>query len=145
MTTTWRARQAGPLLAEVLAYCAEHPYTGDALEVAALTVQQRIQGEHRILSVLGEPPDVAAFNMDLLDEADPAFASFGGGILVLNVEPQKLLYRPVYVEGNALSVVFTRVCARCHDSRKVPDWRNWNSEYGEPRPKPCPECCGSEI
>jgi hypothetical protein len=32
------------------------------------------------------------------------------------------------------------VCPRCHGSRKVPDWTNWNTEYGEPRPKPCPDC-----
>jgi len=37
-------------------------------------------------------------------------------------------------------VVFRRVCTRCHNLRKVPDWGNWNEEYGEPRPKPCPEC-----
>lgn len=31
-------------------------------------------------------------------------------------------------------------CPRCRGLRQVPDWSNWNQEYGEPRPKPCPDC-----
>lgn len=31
-------------------------------------------------------------------------------------------------------------CRRCGGRRKVPDWSNWNEEYREPRPKPCPDC-----
>jgi len=32
------------------------------------------------------------------------------------------------------------VCDRCKDRGYVPDWANWNTYYGEPNPKPCPEC-----
>jgi hypothetical protein len=35
-------------------------------------------------------------------------------------------------------------CAKCRDRSYVPDWSNWNTEYGEPRPKPCPECQGGD-
>lgn len=31
-------------------------------------------------------------------------------------------------------------CERCKGHGVVPDWSNWNEAYGEPRPKPCPEC-----
>lgn len=31
-------------------------------------------------------------------------------------------------------------CSRCKDRGYVPDWTNWNQAYGEPHPKPCPEC-----
>lgn len=34
-------------------------------------------------------------------------------------------------------------CTTCSDRGYVPDWRNWNHEYGEPRPKPCPDCEGA--
>lgn len=35
-------------------------------------------------------------------------------------------------------------CGTCHGSRQVPDWASWNAEYGEPRPKPCPDCAPAE-
>jgi hypothetical protein len=35
-------------------------------------------------------------------------------------------------------------CTRCRGSRRVPDWTDWNEHYGEPRPKPCPDCAGGQ-
>ncbi len=35
-------------------------------------------------------------------------------------------------------------CARCKDRGYVPDWTNWNQAYGEPHPKPCPDCQNKE-
>lgn len=40
-------QQAGPLLSTVLAYCIEHPYAGDDLEVGVLTFQQQMVGDER--------------------------------------------------------------------------------------------------
>jgi hypothetical protein len=31
-------------------------------------------------------------------------------------------------------------CTRCKGHGVVPDWSNWNEAYGEPHPKPCPDC-----
>lgn len=132
-------RRAGPLLSEILAYCAEHPYTGNDLELGIVTFQQTMVGTERVVSVLGDVPQVMGMTMDLLDAADQDLVSFDRGRLVLNVVP-KLLYEPLYVGRRAEYIVFRRVCTRCHNSRKIPDWTNWNHEYGEPRPKPCPEC-----
>lgn len=132
-------QQAGPLLAAVLACCAENPYDGADLEPDDVTFQQQLVGTERVVSVLGDIPDVMAVSVELLDAFDPDLVSFERELLVLNVVP-RLLYRPLYVSRRADCVVFRRVCARCHGSRKVPDWTNWNHEYGEPRPKPCPEC-----
>lgn len=133
-------RQAGPLLSAVLAHCAENPYTGDDLEPGVITFRQTMVGSERAIGVLGDVPHVIHMTMDLLDVADPELVSFERGLLTLNVSPDKLLYAPLYVGRRAGCVVFRRVCSRCHGSRKVPDWTNWNEEYGEPRPKPCPEC-----
>lgn len=134
-------RQAGPLLATILAWCAEHPWNGEDLRYDDVTFQQHTADDGtRTVSVLGEVPHVMAASTELLEVADPELVSFENGLLVLNVQPAKLLYRPLYVSRRADCVVFRRVCTRCHGSRKVPDWTNWNHEYGEPRPKPCPEC-----
>lgn len=132
-------RRAGPLLSEIVAYCAEHPYTGNDLELGVVTFQQTMVGTERVVSVLGDVPQVMGMTMDLLDAADQDLVSFDRGRLVLNVVP-KLSYEPLYVGRRAEYIVFRRVCTRCHNSRKIPDWTNWNEEYGEPRPKPCPEC-----
>lgn len=35
-------------------------------------------------------------------------------------------------------------CPRCKGHGVVPDWSNWNEAYGEPRPKPCPDCTPKE-
>lgn len=132
-------RRAGPLLSEIVAYCAEHPYTGNDLELGVVTCQQTMVGTERVVSVLGDVPQVMGMTMDLLDAVDQNLVSFDHGRLVLNVVP-KLLYEPLYVGRRAEYIVFRRVCTRCHNSRKIPDWTNWNEEYGEPRPKPCLEC-----
>lgn len=139
MTTT-PTRQAGPLLSAVLAYCAEHPYTGGDLEPGVLTFQQTMVGTERVISVLCEVPEVMEAATDLLDAADQELVSFERGLLVLNVVP-RLLYQPLYIGRRAEAVVFRRVCTRCHNSRKVPDWsRGLDPVYGEPKGKPCPEC-----
>lgn len=132
-------RQAGPLLSAILAYCVEHPYVGDDLEPEDVTFQQTMVGTERIVSVLGDVPHVMGVSAELLDVVDPHLVSFDRGLLTLDVVP-RLLYRPLYVSWRADVVVLRRVCTRCYGSRKVPDWTNWNEEYGEPRPKPCPEC-----
>jgi hypothetical protein len=31
-------------------------------------------------------------------------------------------------------------CPRCNGLGQIPDFTDWNREYGEPRPKPCPAC-----
>lgn len=31
-------------------------------------------------------------------------------------------------------------CGQCMGRGIVPNWQDWNHEYGEPRPKPCPDC-----
>lgn len=134
-------QQAGPLLSAVLTWCAEHPWSGKDLHYDDVTFQQRTAEDGTCtVSVLGDVPHVMAASTEILEAADPELVSFENGLLVLNVQPAKLLYQPLYVARAAQSVVFRRVCARCHGFRKVPDWTNWNHEYGEPRPKPCPEC-----
>jgi hypothetical protein len=133
-------RQAGPLLSAILAHCAENPYTGDDLEPDGLTVKQQMVGTERAIRVLGVVPHVVYVSVELLEAADPELVSFERGLLMLNMSPDRLLYEPLYIGRRADCVVFRRVCSRCHGSRKVPDWTNWNQEYGEPRPKPCPEC-----
>lgn len=131
---------SGPLLSAILTYCAENPYTGDDLEPGDLTVRQTMVGTERVLSVLGDIPHVVHVSVELLDAADPEVMSFDRGLLRLNLLPNALLYEPLYVDRRADCVVFRRVCTRCHNSRKIPDWTSWNAEYGEPRPKPCPAC-----
>ena len=140
--STSLTQPAGPLLTEVLAWCADHPWTGGDLSVGDLTCQQHYDAETntRTVSVLGAPPQVMAVSVDLLEQADPQFLKFDRGLLAINVLPERMLYEPLYVGWRAELVVFRRVCTRCHNSRKVPDWGNWNEEYGEPRPKPCPVC-----
>jgi len=138
--TTAPTKQAGPLLSAVLTYCAEHPYAGDDLEPGILTFQQTMVGAERVVSVLGNVPDVMEAATDLLDAADPQLVSFGRGLLTLNVAP-RLLYRPLYVGRRADTVMFRRVCATCHGLQKVPDWsQGLDPVYGEPKGKPCPEC-----
>ena len=133
-------RQAGPLLSAVLNYCAENPYNGEDLEPSDLAVQQTMVGTERVLSVLGDIPHVVHVSVELLDAADPEVMLFNRGLLKLNLSPDALLYEPLYVGRRADYVVFRRVCTRCRNSRKVPNWTDWNEEYGEPRPKPCPDC-----
>lgn len=31
-------------------------------------------------------------------------------------------------------------CPRCHGYGYVPDYKNWDHNLDEPKPKPCPEC-----
>lgn len=139
MTTT-PVRQAGPLLSAVLVYCARHPYAGDDLEPGILTFQQTMVGTERVVSILGDVPDVMEAATELLDAADPQLVFFERGLLVLNVVP-RLLYRPLYVGRRADTVAFRRVCATCYGLRKVPDWsQGLDPVYGEPKGKPCPEC-----
>lgn len=133
-------RQTGPLLSAVLGHCAENPYTGDDLEPDGLTVKQQMVGVERVVRILGDVPHVVYVSVELLEAADPELVSFDCGLLTLKMSPDKLLYEPLYIGRRADCIVLRRVCTRCHDSRKVPDWTNWNEEYGEPRPKPCPEC-----
>lgn len=133
-------RQAGPLLSAVLAWCAGHGWDGEDLRCNDVTLQRHTADDGvRTVSVLGDVPHVMAASTELLEAADPALVSFDRGLLRLNVVPE-LLYEPLYVWCRADVVVLRRVCTRCHGSRKIPDWANWNEEYGEPRPKPCPEC-----
>lgn len=135
-------RQAGPLLSAVLAYCAEHPYSGEDLAPGSLTMQRHLVGTERVVSVLGEAPHVVHITVELLDAADPGLVSFDRGLLRLNVVPE-LLYEPLYVSWRADSIVFRRVCTRCHGLRKVPDWsQGLDPIYLEPQGKPCPECLG---
>jgi len=140
--TTMPMQPSGPLLTEVLAWCAEHPWDGDDLTPGALTFQWHYSeaDNSRAVSVMGAPPELAAFDIGLLDNADQELVTFERGLLVLNVQPERVLYEPLYVSRRAEFVMFRHVCSRCHNSRKVPDWTNWNEEYGEPRPKPCPDC-----
>ena len=35
-------------------------------------------------------------------------------------------------------------CPRCKGHGIVPDWTNWDSYHGEPKPKPCPDCTPKE-
>lgn len=146
MTVT-PATQAAAMLTKILTWCARHPWNGGDLATGDLTFQQHYiaDSDTRIVSVLGPAPEVAAFSVDLLDQANPTLVTFDHqhGLLTVNVVPE-LLYQPLYVGRRAETVVFRRVCARCHNSRKVPDWGNWNEEYGEPRPKPCPDCADWE-
>jgi hypothetical protein len=142
MTGTWTARQTGPLLLQILAWCAAHPYVGEDLEPGDITFQQDYDHADgtRTVSVLGEAPQVMAASVNLLEAVDQDLVSFDRGLLVLNVTP-RLLYRPLYVGRRADCVVFERVCALCHNSRKMPDWsQGLDSVYGEPRAKPCTEC-----
>ena len=142
MTVT-PARPAGTLLTEVLAWCAEHPWNGGDLPIGDLTFQQHYDAETdtHTVSVLGTPPQVMAASVDLLEQADPQFLKFDRGLLVIDVQPERLLYEPLYVGWRAEMVVFRRVCTRCHNSRKIPDWSHGlDPVYGEPKGKPCPEC-----
>lgn len=138
------ARTAGPLLAQVLTWCAEHPWNGDDLPYDDITFQRNYDADGSYtVSILGDVPDVLAVTTDLLDAADPDLMSFERGLLVLNIQPEKLLYWPLYVACRAESVVFRRTCPRCYNSRKVPDFsQGLDPVYGEPRPKPCPVCEG---
>jgi len=141
--STSLTQPAGPLLTEVLAWCAEHPWNGGDLPIGDLTFQQHYDGETdtRTVSVLGAPPQVMAASVDLLEQADPQFLKFDRGLLAIDVLPERLLYKPLYVGWRAEMVVFRRVCTRCHNSRKVPDWsQGLDPVYGEPKGKPCPEC-----
>lgn len=135
-------RPAGQLLTAVLAWCLEYPWDGDDLAPGDITFQQHFDGEARTVSILGDVPDVMAVSTMLLADGytDPELVSFDRGVLTLNVQPAKLLYRALYFSWDATYVMFRRMCPRCHGSRKVPNWSDWNEEYGEPRPKPCPEC-----
>jgi len=139
-------KQAGALLTEVIAYCLEHPYGGEDLAIGDITFQQHYNDADgtRTVSVLGDAPDVIGVSTVLLEHGDPQFMTFRNGLLELNVQPRRLLYQPLYFGRSAEAVMFRRVCPRCLGRRKVPDWQNWNTEYGEPRPKPCPECSAEE-
>lgn len=140
--TTAPVRQAGPLLSAVFAYCVAHPYSGEDLAPGSLAMQQTGVGAGRVVSVLGDAPHVVHITVELLDAADPDLVSFDRGLLRLNVIPE-LLYEPLYVSWRADSIVFRRVCARCHGLRKVPDWsQGLDPVYGEPKGKPCPDCEG---
>lgn len=142
--TTAPTRQAGQLLTAILAYCVEHPYAGDDLEPEPLTLQQTVVGTECVVSVLGDVPEVMDAATELLDAADLTLVSFERGLLTLDVVP-RLLYQPLYVSRRADGVVFRRVCARCYNSRKVPDWlQGLDPVYGEPKGKPCPECADWE-
>lgn len=142
-------RQVAPLLTEILAWCAEHPWDGGDLTPGDLTFQQRYIAENdtRIVSTAGTPPEVLAASVELLEGADPQLLKFDDrGLLIFDVQPEPLLYEPLYVGWRAETVVFRRVCTRCHNSRKVPDWlQGLDSVYGEPKGKPCPECADWEL
>jgi hypothetical protein len=137
-------QKAGALLTDVLAYCAAHPYDGEDLVIGDIAFQQHYNEADgtRTVSVLGDAPDVLGVSTALLEWADPQFISFSGGLLVLDAEPRQLLYRPLYLGRDAQVVMFQRVCTTCRDRRKVPDWsQGLDPVYGEPKGKPCPECC----
>jgi hypothetical protein len=137
--TTVPMRQAGTLLAEVLAWCAENPWGGGDLTPGDLTLQQHYTAEDdtRTVSTLGAVPEVVAISVELLEKADPQLLKFDDcGLLTFDVQPERLLYEPLYVGWRAESVVFRRVCTRCHNSRIVPDWsRGLDRCTGSRRPR----------
>lgn len=103
----------GQLLTEILTWCAEHPWTGGDLTPGDITFQQHYNeaDDTRTVSIMGTPPEIMAVSVALLDQADPQLLRFERGLLVLDVQPESVLYEPLYVsrrDGLFDAVVFGR-------------------------------------
>lgn len=108
------APRAGGILEDVLSYCLDHPYQGSTLVVDDLLLQNTGNDNGgRTVTVMGNAPEIVSFGtevLDLLEPGWPGITSFrSDGVLVLDVQPEPLLYRPLYVGRGAREVVFRRV------------------------------------
>lgn len=93
------------LLADVLAYCDQHPLW-PLPPFGELTMQRHDDGT---ITVLGEVPDVICVTAELLDDADPRYLAFETDTLVIDVSPEPLRYRPLGPDRYRRTVVFERV------------------------------------
>lgn len=93
------------LLADVLAYCDQHP-TWPLPYFGELALQRHDDGT---LTVLGDAPEVICVTGALLDDADPQYLAFETDTLVINVSPEPLRYRPLGPDRYRQTVVFERV------------------------------------
>lgn len=50
------------------------------------------------------------------------------------------LRQAIYEAENPQTTAAAATCGTCKGHSYVPDWSNFNPEFGEPRPKPCPTC-----
>lgn len=98
---------AGPdLLAEILAWCNEHPATFPLNESGPLVMSRHEDGT---ITVEGDAPDILGISADLLAVASPEYVSFDDGILTLAVQPEPLYYRPLGPDPASYTVVFERI------------------------------------
>lgn len=50
------------------------------------------------------------------------------------------LRQAIYEAEHPQTATASATCGTCKGHGYVPDWSNFNPEFGEPRPKPCPAC-----
>jgi hypothetical protein len=108
--------RVGSLLEDVLSYCMEHPYQDSALVAEALLLRRTRHGDDTVTVTLeGDAPEIVSFSTELLDQVESDWLDITSirhdGVLILDVLPQRLAYRPVYVGRGACEVVFRRVTA----------------------------------
>jgi hypothetical protein len=98
---------AGPdLLADVLAWCKEHPATLPLPGSGQLEMRREHDGT---VTVQGDAPDALAISADLLSVASSEYLTFTDGVLAMNVQPKPLRYRPIGPDPSSCTIVFERV------------------------------------
>jgi hypothetical protein len=101
-----------PLLDEVLAYCAAHPYQGDPLSWRDIHFRKDIDPDAATgftMHVVGEVPDAIAVSFPLLNGHLFPTRRWDGTHLMLDVVGGPLVYQPVYADDDRQLVVFHRV------------------------------------